>query len=220
MSFKWRLLSFSLVLCLLFSFCVPVSAAERNIKVILRGHTNMWSGKTISAKTVEFDVKPKIINGRTYVPIRAVAQELGYLVGWNQTTKCVTIGTEDVTDWNSKQLKRWTYLFYCIEANNSDKPANFGKLLTSNGREGSVGEILGPKYGKHLSASLYVGNKTGSITALNTETNKLVSSHYTMDSAPVIIDGRTLIPVRAAAEMMGLTVEWVDSTSTVYLSAY
>lgn len=38
------------------------------------------------------------------------------------------------------------------------------------------------------------------------------------DVPPVILDGRTLLPVRAVAEALGLSVHWDEELSTVYLS--
>lgn len=38
---------------------------------------------------------------------------------------------------------------------------------------------------------------------------------YTMEIPPVIVDGRTLLPVRAVSELMGAKVDWIDETKTV-----
>ncbi len=36
-----------------------------------------------------------------------------------------------------------------------------------------------------------------------------------LDAAPVIVDGRTLVPVRAVSEAFGMRVEWDDDAHTV-----
>lgn len=41
---------------------------------------------------------------------------------------------------------------------------------------------------------------------------------YTFDSAPVIIDDRTLVPVRAVSELLGLEVDWKSKTNTVEIT--
>ena len=46
---------------------------------------------TINGKNVIFDVQPIIKNGRTLVPIRVIAEELGATVSWNQSTQTITI---------------------------------------------------------------------------------------------------------------------------------
>ena len=43
-------------------------------------------------------------------------------------------------------------------------------------------------------------------------------SVYVMDSPPVIVGDRTLVPIRAIAEMLGAAVSWVSETSTVYIT--
>jgi len=40
-----------------------------------------------------------------------------------------------------------------------------------------------------------------------------------MDVAPVIIDGRTLVPVRFVAEAFGTDVDWDGNTQTVFISS-
>ena len=47
--------------------------------------------KTIGVILEKYGVAPMIINDRTYVPIRFVAEELGAEVQWNEETKTVTI---------------------------------------------------------------------------------------------------------------------------------
>lgn len=40
---------------------------------------------------------------------------------------------------------------------------------------------------------------------------------YSFDTAPIIEDGRTLVPIRAISEMLGLDVEWDEETQTVVI---
>lgn len=42
-----------------------------------------------------------------------------------------------------------------------------------------------------------------------------LSKHYFMDVPPTVIDNRTLVPVRATAELLGATVGWLEETNTV-----
>lgn len=42
--------------------------------------------------------------------------------------------------------------------------------------------------------------------------------HIELDVAPIIIDGRTLVPLRAVSECLGVNVEWNDSLKTVMLT--
>lgn len=66
----------------------------------VRGDTrvSMWVGKsemTVTkngvTQTKTLDMPPRIINGRTLVPVRAIAEAFGCEVGWEQATRTVTI---------------------------------------------------------------------------------------------------------------------------------
>ena len=37
------------------------------------------------------DVKPQLVNGRTLVPLRAIAEDSGCVVKWNNNTRTITI---------------------------------------------------------------------------------------------------------------------------------
>lgn len=52
---------------------------------------------TINGKQVTLDVPAKSIKGRTVVPLRFVSEALGEKVGWNASTKTVSITTTDTT---------------------------------------------------------------------------------------------------------------------------
>jgi len=56
-------------------------AAERPIKLIVNG------------KEVKTDVPPQIINGRTMVPVRFVAEALGADVEWDDANRAVVVTT-------------------------------------------------------------------------------------------------------------------------------
>lgn len=69
-----------LIFCLIFS--TAVSAAEGDIAVY------------IDNNPVTFDVPPQIINDRTMVPMRAIFEQLGATVTWDDATKTATATTE------------------------------------------------------------------------------------------------------------------------------
>lgn len=50
---------------------------------------------SIDNELIVFDVPPQIINGRTLIPIRAVAEKLGYEVDWDGDLKVVYIDEKD-----------------------------------------------------------------------------------------------------------------------------
>lgn len=56
--------------------------------------------------------------------------------------------------------------------------------------------------------------------ALEETANVMVDGEYVefTDQQPVIIDGRTLVPIRAVMEKMGKTVTWDEATQTTTIS--
>ena len=62
--------------------------AARTVTLVIDGKTITM---TIDVTLEKYGVAPIIINNRTYVPIRFVAEELGADVQWNETTQQITI---------------------------------------------------------------------------------------------------------------------------------
>ena len=77
-------------------FVGGLAFAENNITVQLDG------------KTLNFDVQPQLIGGRTMVPLRTIFESLGATVDWNNDTKTVTAFNElyyvqaTINDYNMK----------------------------------------------------------------------------------------------------------------------
>ena len=72
---------------------VAWNAETKEVTLVIDGkEIKMTIGKTIE----KYGVAPVIINGRTFVPVRFVADELGATTAWNAETKTVTI-TKAVT---------------------------------------------------------------------------------------------------------------------------
>jgi len=102
------------------------------------------------------DVAPTIIEGRTLLPIRYVAEPLGAIVGWDGYERKVTVFLGDVF------IELW-----------------IGK---STARVNGVKKPIDPNNPK---------------------------------VTPMIINGRTMLPVRFVAENLGCRVEWNGVTRTV-----
>lgn len=65
-----------------------------------------------------------------------------------------------------------------------------------------------------LVIAMGIGSTVLNVT--NLETSETVK--YTLDSPPVIVGDRTLVPVRAIAEGLGKNVDWDDLTRTVLIT--
>ena len=65
---------------------VTVTKGDKSVVLVI--------GSTIAkvnGADVQMDVAPEIVNGRTMLPARWVAEGLGYAVGWNEVLKQVVV---------------------------------------------------------------------------------------------------------------------------------
>jgi len=108
----------------------------------------------IDGQELELDVAPRISGGRTLVPMRAIFEEFGLTVNWNEEDRTVT-------------------------------------------GEG-VGLIV--KFG---------------IDSNQATVNGLV---HTLDTPAMIVDGRTMVPLRFLSEVLGYNVVWVGDSQMILLS--
>lgn len=229
-----KLLSLFLCLLMIFSISVPVMAApkEQPIKVKLCNYMDK-NGKWVKEKYIKFDSEPIIENGRTLVPIRAIAEELGYFVSWDNEAQAAVI-TYKIAEYGGKgeehygkknQTLRFANLLYRIEAKNSSLPANFkaarkeGFNYTETENVYSIGEILDTSGYRLAELRFWMGSKYAQVMVGSVALQSFPITHYVMDVPPKIVKGRTLIPLRAFGEMLGLDVSWNNDTRTVIISA-
>lgn len=120
----------------------PVSAVDSTISV------------TVDGTAVDFpDQKPIIQNDRTLVPIRFIAESLGYDVEWDFIENAAVI--------DDGRVKLWI---------GTDKAELDGKLVT-------------------------------------------------LDTSSVLVNDRTMVPLRAVAETLDCTVDWLAKTKTVQITS-
>lgn len=140
---KSRFLAIILACVVVFTAFPIMAGAANPVKVVLDG------------KELIFDASPQIIQGRTMVPFRALAEQIGADVKWDEATKQVTV----------------------IKGNSTVK--------------------------------LTIGSKQADLNG----------AAITLDSEPVIIKERTLVPLRFIGESLGIWVNWNGGTSTVSLES-
>ncbi len=111
------------------------------------------NNKTMTANGIEkeIDSEPIIINNRTLLPIRAVMEEIGGTVNWDNETQEITL----------------TY-------------------------QGDITRLV-----------------------IDSTTAYLNDTAITIDTAPVIINGRTMLPIRFIAESFHFDVVWDNQTITI-----
>jgi len=132
---------------------IPQPAGENTI-VIKLGNPQF----EVNGVKTYFDnagTKPIIINGRTMIPVRAVIEAMGGLVGWNE---------------------------------------------------------------KVSTASCTIGDKTLYLQINNPTAWDKDGKQVNLDSAPVIVNARTLLPIRFVVEYFGAQVAWDGDTSTATIT--
>ena len=132
---------------------VTLRTQSEEIEIKLQiGNTTML----VNNIPVQIDVPPTIVEGRTLLPIRWVAEPLGATVGWDGTERKVTV---------------------------------------------SLGDVF---------IELWIGRNTARVNGVE----KMIDPNNPKVK-PIIIKGRTMLPVRFVAENLGCEVKWDGSTKTV-----
>ena len=155
MRHKWkRLLLTTMAVGMLSS--VTAFAANVSMNLFYNGKNHAYNAKEIVVKIDGKTMTPKdmpavAIDGRTLLPMRQIAQELGCEVTWNEEAKQAYVINDD-----------YTLVF-------------------------EMNKATGYKNGKT----------------------------FTMDVPPMIVNDRTMLPVRALASALDLNIQWDDATRTV-----
>lgn len=137
---------------------VTAFAANVSMDLYYNGKNHAYNAKEITIKIdgdtmVPKDMPAVSIDGRTMLPMRQIAQELGCEVVWNESAKQVYMVNDE-----------YTLVF-------------------------EIDKTTGYKNGKT----------------------------FTMDVPPMIVNDRTMLPVRALATALGLDITWEDASRTVQI---
>ena len=262
-----KIVSLLLICVLILSMSVSIFAAEKPIRVIIKSSEDANHYPLID-KEVIFDVPPQIIKGRTMIPVRAVAEELGFKVDYTVSS-------------SGEQTISFFKLYYSSEIGllsfipSKSEGLSFGKInvydksrmyrgfskhmcglidkgvFNTDGGEMEYlwhvsGNVYSPerKYDEsnsdlrlwssngalewmkktkqcNIYISMEVGNQLlGCVNTIYME-NGTQAKWVTlepMDVSPQIIGGRTLMPLRAFAEALGMEVTWDEDNRIVKLS--
>lgn len=151
-------------ICIFFSMIVynssektlsKVFAADESKTVILQIDSPIMTVNGEEIRIDENNTSPVIVSGRTLVPVRAIIEEMGGNVEWNNEIKEVTL----------------TYQGDLIK-------------LTID------------------SLTAYLNNNAN-----------------TLDTAPAVINGRTMLPIRFVSESFGFDVDWNADTRTITIKS-
>ncbi len=148
------------------------------------------------------DVEPFIENGRTLVPVRAVAEAMGAEVSWNEATQTVSLKKFAQT------VLYKTIVHNIVKEDGKIEPV-YGTAMTNNVNMVAELTIGNNEIKIGLDRVIdYSGGPVLTSTAIYSETKE-------MDVTAVIIDGRTFIPARFVGYALGYDVSWNDDLRRV-----
>ena len=120
---------------------------------------------TINGETKPLDAPMVFVNGRSYVPIRALGESLGS-VEWISATKTVNVVTDMVSS-QTEALKKWSYKFAAgyerivVEA----RHATSGQTCTLSVPEDIIGKLFTPEnMGSYTIGTSKVTNNKATLT--------------------------------------------------------
>jgi len=128
---------------------------EKVIDLIIK-HAALEICVVLDGYLLSFDVQPQIVNDRTLVPFRVLAEALGATVEWEDSTKTVTVTKDDT-------------------------------------------EIVLP-----------IGSESPTING----------EAVTIDQPGIIVNNRTLVPIRFICEALGVSVSWDGGARAVIVKSY
>ena len=188
-----KILSLVMAMCLVFAATLPIQAQETT------ENKRITSGETVYAS-------PSWLSWESYTI--SVSQS-GDMTLKLKTDDSVIIKVEDS---NEKMIAPYEYQ---KETSNSKVEKNYqGWLVKGEGsavyhvEQGDYTISLQHDWQGVCSAQMVV-------TAPKDIEVKVNGKLITFDQPPVIVDGRTLVPLRAIFEALGATVDWYSETATV-----
>lgn len=149
---------------------------------------------TINGISTTLDVAPYVdpSSNRTLVPIRFISESLGYIVLWNGTDRTVQILDKsgiDIYDYSYKDDATGEFI------------ENFRSVY------------------KYKYAKLQIGSNVATVSSDYKIGERVNLKDVTIEQAPVIMNGRTMLPIRFVAEQMNVDVAWDNATKKITLSA-
>ncbi|GAE89815.1 copper amine oxidase N-terminal domain-containing protein [Acetivibrio straminisolvens] len=181
------------VLLIAVSAAMPINmfAQAQGTTVVLQVNNTV---ATVNNESITLDVAPYIdeTSNRTLVPLRFISESLGYNVTWDAEEKAVRI-------------------FNKVDMNTID----------DSEEDESTGTSV--EYFRSWSTYKYIKLKIGSDVAEICDNyiigERVEITEVPIEQAPVIKNGRTMLPIRFVAEQMNLKVDWDGKTQKITISS-
>lgn len=186
------ILVLALGICALAALPAAAEAETREAEIVYREIKLILDGREICPwDAAGNEVEPFILDGTTYLPVRAVADALGLEVRWRESDSTVLMSSPMTGS-----------MFRDVLTLPPEVPVPASE--SAHGHRASERVTLGYRNirllydGEHVELWDAAGNTI----------------------EPFILDGTTYLPVRAVAELFGRAVDWDGATDTVTLSTW
>ncbi len=188
----------------------------------------------LDGKRLFFDVEPSIQDGRTLVPLRGIFEALGANIVWDDRTKTIIakkkiadniVAESDKSETSKKSTssttEKWKILRnYAADLDRKagvNQPKTGGKPVTEKApdhyiqerMEGSSKPKTKTTQDKYTEIKLKIGDNIAYKDGKTVE----------LDVPAVIVDGRTLVPLRFVSQSLGANVAWDGDSRTITINS-
>ncbi|MDO5037321.1 MAG: stalk domain-containing protein [Tissierellia bacterium] len=169
----------------------------------------------VDGVTYESDVQPEIKDGRTFLPLRVIAEALDFEVVWDPATKTVTLKEEDYRAKIPVDTNKITVGGLVYESDVQPEIKDGRTLLPLR----ALAQALGFEVEWDEATRTVVLKAQGYRAEIPVDSKTFVVNGVTHESdvQPEIKDGRTMLPLRAISQALGFEVQWQETTRTVLL---
>jgi hypothetical protein len=132
---KKRIFIIALLLCITLISVTALAASDtRQLTAIFSNIKIIIDNKQISPKDAQGQpVEPFIVNGTTYLPVRAIAEALGKNVKWDDPNKTVNISPKVIGSVNGEDVYDYEYMYYFNSSFNKNFTQYYEALIEYEG---------------------------------------------------------------------------------------
>lgn len=206
------------LICLALCFTFTASAEVSNELIKVNSIVIMVNGQEAVGNNL-------LYNDRTYVPLRAIAEDIGCTVNWDEATSTATITSagkiampedlvSDFSDYDQAyaalEAEYDIYISYNEQLGNTEVVDELKQELANKA------ELLKKQFEKPRE----VKNVESQILPVELNAVKVVVNGTNIDAPNILYNGRTYVPFRAVFEALGCVVGWDDTTQVASIDGY
>ncbi len=173
---------------------------------------------TINGKKQSYSQAPFIRNGRIFVPMRGIFEELGATVSWKASTRTITATNHNTTLQMTVGSKRMVLNGKEVTIDSAPEIRNGQTFVPVRVVSDALGaSITWDQVNRHVTITGKVEPKPETPKEPEPVKAKVIingkEQEFTQD--PIIINGVTMVPMRGVFTSLGATVVWNQAAQTV-----